>query len=89
MHIYLPLCPSGEEGTPNPHRSAPEPGGVLIGTTRASYHAQDGYEWISRYTSAKFGGQTHLFNFDAVPQDKGLRDLPHFHRMLASFKYTG
>jgi hypothetical protein len=87
--IYLPLCPPDEEPTPNPDRPVPEPGGILIGTTRAPYYVHDGYEWISRYTSTKFGGQAYLFNFDAMPQDKGLRDLPLFHGMLAGFKYLG
>jgi hypothetical protein len=89
MQIYLALCPTDEEATPDPTRPAPEPGGILIGATRAPYYVHDGYEWISRYTSAKFGGQAYLFNFDAMPQDKGLRDLPLFHGMLAGFKYLG
>ncbi|HEY7019624.1 MAG TPA: hypothetical protein VH349_00810 [Ktedonobacterales bacterium] len=89
MQIYLALCPPNEESTPNPDRPVPEPGGILIGTTRAPYYVHDVDEWISRYTNTEFGGQTHLFNFDAMPQDKGLRDLPLFHGMLAGFKYLG
>jgi hypothetical protein len=89
IDIYLALCPPDEEPTPNPDRTVPEPGGILIGTTRAPYYVHDGYEWISRYTSTIFGGQAYLFNFDAMPQDKGLRDLSLFHGMLAGFKYLG
>lgn len=89
MHIYLPLCPTGEEGTPNPNQPPPEPGGILIGATRAPYYAPDGGGWIQRYTVASFGGQAYIFDFDAMPQDKGLRDVPLFHGMLAGFKYLG
>jgi len=89
MDIYLPLCSTGEEGTPNPNQSPPEPGGILIGATRAPYYVHDGYEWISRYTNAEFGGQAYIFDFEAMPQDKGLHDLPLFHGMLAGFRYLG
>jgi hypothetical protein len=89
MDIYLPLCATGEEAFPNPNRPAAEPGGILIGAIRAPYYVYDFAEWIQRVTSANFGGQTYLFNCDTMPQDKGLRDLPLFHGMLAGFKYLG
>jgi hypothetical protein len=93
IDIYLPLCPNSEEGTPNANRPTPEPGGVLIGSTRAPYYVHDNVhdnaDWISRYTNAAFGEQAYIFNFDVTPQDKGLRDVPLFHGMLAGFKYTG
>jgi hypothetical protein len=89
MDIYLPLCSTGEEATPNPNRPAPEPGGILIGATRAPYYVYDIAEWIQRVTSADFGGQAYIFAFLTMPQDKGLHDLPLFHGMLAGFKYLG
>ena len=90
IDIYLPLCPASEEkSTPNPNQPTPEPGGILIGSIRAPYYVQDISEWIQRYTGASFGGQAYSFAFDAMPQDKGLRDLPLFHGMLAGFKYLG
>jgi hypothetical protein len=73
-----------KKAPPDPNRPAPEPGGI-----RAPYHVRVGYEWISRSTTADFGGQLYLLNIDAMPQDKGLRDLPLFHGMLAGFKYLG
>jgi hypothetical protein len=62
IDIYLWLCPA-LEGAPNPNSSAPEPGGILTGGIRALYYVYDIAEWIQRVTSAKFGGQTYLFNF--------------------------
>jgi hypothetical protein len=88
IDIYLSLCPA-LEGTPNPNRPAPEPGGILTGGIRAPYYVYDGYEWISRVANPDFGGQAYLFNYNAMPQDKGLRDLLLFHGMLAGFKYPG
>jgi hypothetical protein len=89
MHIYLPLCPTAAERTPNPYHLTSEPGGILIGVTRAPYYVHDNADWTSRYTNADFGGQPYIFDFEAMPQDKGLRDLPLFHGMLAGFKYLG
>jgi hypothetical protein len=89
MRIYLPLCPSSDELAPNPYHSPPEPGGILIGATHAPYYVHDGADWISRYTNADFGGQTYIFDIEVTPQDKGVRDVPLFHGMLANFKYSG
>src|SRR5262249_20187296 len=88
MKIYLPLCPLFAEVV-TADRPAPEPGGIQVGATRVPCYVSDGYEWISRYAYASFGGQAYLFDFGAMPQDKGLRYLPLFHGLLAGFTYAG
>jgi hypothetical protein len=89
IDIYLPLCSSSQEAPLNPYHITPEPGGILIGATHAPYYVHDNTDWISRYTNADFGGQTYIFDIEVTPQDKGLRDVPLFHGMLAGFEYLG